>query len=93
VAPEGLTVAPGKATGSVLVEWKRGAAGHGFIAQHATDPVSPVTISGIFPVTSPRKTLGGLPSGSTVYFRVAAVDPTVESGQSPWTTWVAGTVR
>jgi hypothetical protein len=93
LAPEQLQVALGKVPGSALASWKRGAAKHGFVVQHATDPGNPATVSASVPSTKAKYQLDGQPSGSTVYFRVAAIDPTMASGQSPWCVWVAGTVR
>jgi len=91
LAPEGLSVAPDKAPGSVVAKWKRGTGTHGFIAQHATDPANPATYSAIVPCTASKCRLEGQLSGAVVHFRVAAIDPTEASGQSPWTAWVAGT--
>jgi hypothetical protein len=34
-----------------------------------------------------------LPAASVVSFRVAAIDPAAPTGQSPWSAWVAGSVR
>src|ERR1700722_18495694 len=56
--------------------------------------VEGVTSSPPAACTRTKYTLGGLaPSGSSVFFRVAAIDPLAVTGQSPWSAWVAATVR
>ena len=92
-APFDLTVNPGKLSGELAVSWKKGQARYGFIVQHATDPANQATYSAIAPCTRTKTTLGGLPSGTSVHVRVAAVDPTQASGMSPWSNWYSGTVR
>jgi len=92
-APADLTVNPGKLAGQLAVSWKKGQARNGFIVQHATDPANQATYSAIAPRTRTKTTLGGLPSGTVVHVRVAAVDPTTASGMSPWSDWFSGTVR
>ena len=91
---EGLTGSPGKQVGEATAKWLRGAARHGFLVQHATNASDASTYSASIACTKSKYTLGGAgPSGSTVYFRVAAVDPRSPTGQTPWTAWVAATVR
>jgi len=92
-APQSLTLTPGKAMGEVAYRWQRGKARHGFVVQHATDPANAATYTAIVPCTKTRYTLGGLPSKSVVYGRVAAVDPSSLTGLSPWSEWAPGTVR
>jgi hypothetical protein len=93
-AVEGVTSAPGASVGQATVKWPRGLAKHGFVVQHATDVANVATYSPQLPCTKTKYTLGGLaPSGSSVFFRVAAVDPRATSGMSPWSAWIAATVR
>jgi hypothetical protein len=93
-AVDGITSSLGSSVGQATVKWSRGLALHGFVVQHATDVANVATYSPQLPCTKTKYTLGGLtPSGSTVYFRVAAVDPRAASGMSPWSAWVAATVR
>jgi len=92
-APAGLTVKTGKDHGTVTALWKKGLATHGFVLQHATDPANATTYSAPQPSTRSRHTLGGLPSGSNVYVRVAAVDPKTESDLSPWSDWASAIAR
>jgi hypothetical protein len=93
-AIDGITASPGASVGQATVKWPRGLASHGFIVQHATDVANVATYSPQLPCTKTKYTLGGLaPSGSSVFFRVAAVDPRATSGMSPWSAWIAATVR
>jgi len=82
-------MSPARRLGEVTGGWTRGTATHGFVAQHATD----ATYSAIAPVTKTKYTLGGLPSGSVVYLRIAAIDPTAPSGIGPGSAWASGTAR
>jgi hypothetical protein len=93
LAPTELTVNPGKAAGQLAVGWKKGEARHGFVVQHATDLANQASYSAMLPCTRTKTTLGGLPSGTVVQVRVAAVDPTTPTGMSPWSDWRSGTVR
>jgi hypothetical protein len=92
VAPSDLAATKGKTLGAVNASWSRGSARNGFVVQHAMDPANPATYSAFVPCTKPRYTLEGAPSGSLVYLRVAAVDPTEKSGLGPWSEWTGGTV-
>jgi hypothetical protein len=91
--PEGLATSPGKLSGEARFTWIHGVACHGFVVQHATDAASSATYSPIMPWTKSKYTLTGALPGTTVYFRVAAIDPHAASGQSPWSGWIAATVR
>jgi hypothetical protein len=92
-APIDLTVNPGKDPGQVDGAWAKGLARHGFLAQHATDPNQPATVSAAIPCTKPKLTLSGLASGATVSLRIAAIDPASPTGMSPWSAWVLGNAR
>lgn len=93
-APEGITTSPGEAVGEATARWSRGLARGSFLVQHATNPADPATVSGSIACTKSKYTLASAgPSGSSVYFRIAAVDPLSTTGQSPWSAWVAATVR
>ena len=88
-APINLTVVRGAKPGEVLVHWKRvGKGRNGFVVQHATDTANQATYSAYAPSTRQKYTLGGLPSGTTVYVRVAAIDP--NEGLGPWSLWAQG---
>jgi len=90
-APEGLQAALGKAAGEALFSWHRGDAHNGFVVQHASDVANQATYSVLAATTRASYTLKG--ATAPVYLRVAAVDPTSPTGQSPWSVWIAGTVR
>ena len=91
--PNGLTVTPGKELGEAVFAWNRGSAKLGFVVQHATDVANPATLSGNLISTRSKFTLKGAQPSSTVYFRVAAVDPSSETDLGPWSDWVAGLTR
>jgi len=93
-APIGLATSPGAMPGESQLTWPKGLAIHGFVVQHATDTGNPATYSPSIPCSKTKFTLTSAgPSGSSVYFRLAAIDPHAALGQSPWSAWVAGTVR
>src|SRR5258708_4303552 len=56
-APVGLSAVSGKTAGEVILTWTRGIAGHGFLAQHATDVANQATYSSPIPCTRPKYTL------------------------------------
>jgi hypothetical protein len=90
--PANLVLSTGKKTGEVKAQWSK--TGHvGYVVQQATDPANPATFAAPHAWTKTKYTLGGLPSGAIVYFRVAAIDPSSSSGQSPWTAWTSGAAR
>jgi len=89
-APEGLKAERGSASGEAIFTWIRGAARRGFIVQHASDVANQATYSAIKACTKTKYTLKGVTA--PVCFRIAAIDPSVSEGQSPWTAWVAGSV-
>jgi hypothetical protein len=93
VAPSGLVTLPGTVVGEAAVSWQRGTAKHGFLVQRASDPANPATIAAAIPCTRTKYKIEGAVSSSVVHFRVAAIDPTTPSGTSPWSDWVACTVR
>jgi len=92
-APANLATSQGAALGSAVLTWARGNAHHGFVVQHATDPASQATLSVPVPCTRVRFTFVGGPPSSIVHLRVAAIDPTSPTGQSPWSDWIAATLR
>ncbi len=92
-APADLTVNPGKGSGEAVASWTRGNALHGFVVQHATDAGNPASFSAPQAWTKSKFTLSGLATSATVSFRVAAIDPSSPTGQSPWSAWVVGNAR
>ncbi len=86
-APTNLVLVRGKAVGTVTAKWDKGMGSHGFVVQHATDSANAATYSTPKPWTKTKCIVDGLPSGSTVYFRVAAIDPSASSGTGPFTPW------
>jgi hypothetical protein len=91
--PTALTTNPGVNPGEATVKWARGVAYHGFLVQHATDVANAATYSAAVACTKSKYTLEGAPPASVVYFRVAAIDPSVKTGQSAWSGWIAATAR
>jgi hypothetical protein len=90
---DGISTSPGAAPGETTAKWPRGQARNGFVVQHATDAANPATYSAPIPCTKCKYTLSGAVSGSTVYLRVAAIDPNTPAGQTPWSAWIAASVR
>jgi hypothetical protein len=92
-APTGLVAGTGLLNGEAIVSWVKRLAKHGFVVRLATDANAPATFS--MPVVSTKRklTLGGLPHGASLSFRVAAIDPASATGQSPWSAWVLGILR
>jgi len=91
--PDPIAVKAGKLSGEVIVSWPKGAAKHGFLVQHTADVANAAIYSAVIACTQAKKTLTGFAPGAHVFVRVAAVDPTEASGQTPWTAWVAATAR
>jgi hypothetical protein len=91
--PVDLGTKPGTVTGQVVFSWSRGVARHGFLVQHATDVTNAATYSPFIPCTKTKLTLSGVPSGSSVSFRVCAIDPSSATDQTAWSAWVAGTAK
>jgi len=91
--PVGLAARQSKVVGEAIVYWDRGSARHGFLVQHATDVANAATISLPIACTKTKFKLSGLASGSTVHFRIAAIDPASPQGQSAWTDWVPAQAR
>jgi hypothetical protein len=91
--PDGLSTAPGTALGQAVFSWSKGLCRHGFLVQHAADAANQATYSPVIACTKSKFTLTGAQSGSSMSFRVAAIDPSSPTGQTAWTGWVAGTVR
>jgi hypothetical protein len=91
--PDNLKTTPGKVIGEVVVSWPKGGGRHGFIVQHGTDVANAASYSAPIACTATKYTLKGGVSGSIVHFRVAAIDPSSETGQTAWSAWVSGTVR
>jgi hypothetical protein len=92
-APSDVTVSPGAALGTAVSSWSKGNASHGFLVQHATDPSNPATLSTPAANTKTSITLSGLTPGVGVSVRVAAIDPSSPTGQSPWGAWTLGNAR
>ena len=93
VAPSGLNTAPGTVSGEAILTWKRGTARHGFLVQRAADPANPATFIAGVPCTKTKYMIDGAPPSTVVHFRVTAIDTTSSTGTSPWSDWVACTVR
>jgi hypothetical protein len=92
-APTGLVTLPGTALGEAVIAWQRGKARHGFIVQRAADVANPASYVAPVPCTKTKCAIAGLAPAAVVHFRVAAIDPTSDTGASPWSEWVACTVR
>jgi hypothetical protein len=87
--PEGLRGKRSKTVGTATAVWTTRRGNRGFLVQYATDPANPATFSA--PIASSRgkfELTGQLP-GATLYVRVLALDPSLPTGQTEYTSWVA----
>jgi len=88
-----IVTTPGSSAGEVDASWDETVNRHGFMLQHASDPANAATYSPFIPCTVGSFTLGGQVSAATVYFRVAAIDPSQPTHLTAWSPWVAGTAH
>ena len=68
--------------------WAPTVGAEGYMVQHATNVADPTTYAAPVRVTKARYDLEGQTPGTTVYFRVAALDTALPGGQTAWTIWV-----
>ena len=71
------------------VRWNPTIGAQGYMLQHATNTADASTYAAPIRVTQARYHLGGQTAGTTVYFRVAALDTAVPGGQTAFSAWVA----
>lgn len=90
---DGITTGSGENNGDVDVPWDDAVNRYGFVIQYATDPQNSASYSANIACPAGTFTLTGQGSAATVYFRVAAVDPTLNGHQTAWSPWTAGTAR
>jgi hypothetical protein len=87
--PANLRPMKGKTPTVASVRWDPTAGAQGYMLQHATNTADPTTYAAPFSLTTVRYHLGGQTSGTTVYFRVAALDDNLPGSQTAFTAWVA----
>jgi hypothetical protein len=87
--PANLRPMKGKTPTVASVRWDPTDGAHGYMLQHATNTADPTTYVAPFSLTAARYHLGGQTSGTTVYFRVAALDADLPGSQTGFTAWVA----
>jgi hypothetical protein len=73
------------------VRWDPTDGATGYMLQHATNPADATTYSPQIHVSAAKYRLAGTP-GTTVYFRVLALDASLPLGQTAFTAWVAAIV-
>jgi hypothetical protein len=71
------------------VRWDPTLGAEGYMVQHATNTADPSTYAAPVRTTGARYDLGGQTAGTTVYFRVAALDTALPGGQTAFSAWVA----
>jgi hypothetical protein len=91
-APSNIVTFLGKLLGEAGCEWDRGNERH-WVVQWATDAANAATYSPKIPWSKRKYVLGGQPSGSHVYFRVAVQSSRAPEGHGAWSAWIAATVR
>lgn len=87
-APEDLRPLINDIHGQAAVEWTRDSHVPTYLLQWAIDKDNPATFSDIIACTKSLYRLDGQKSGTTIYFRMQAVDRTEASGRSEWGVWV-----
>jgi len=78
--------------GTASVRWDPTPGAKGYLLQHATNPADATTYSAQIHVSAARYHLGGQTAGTTVYFRVLALDASLPNGQTAFTGWVGAIV-
>ncbi len=71
------------------VRWDPTDGAKGYMLQHATNPADATTYSGQIHVSAAKYKLGGQVPGTTIYFRVLALDASLPNGQTAYTAWLA----
>jgi hypothetical protein len=75
--------------GDAACRWDRSPGAEGYVVQHCTNTADPSTYSAALHSTEARYHLLGQAAGTTLFFRVAALDKKLPAGQTDWTAWVA----
>jgi hypothetical protein len=83
----------GKEHGEATFTWTCPTARNGYVVQTASDRKDAATYSHVIPCTRKKMTLRGLASGSSLYARIAAIDPASTNGLGPWCEWFRITAR
>jgi hypothetical protein len=92
VVPEGLRGKRSKAVGTATAVWTTRRGHRGFLVQYTTNPANPDAFSAPIASAKAKFELTGQTPGATIYFRVLALDPSLPTGQTDYTSWVAVTV-
>jgi len=74
--------------GQAAVQWTIDPHVPAYLLQWATDKNNPATHSELIACTQSKFRLAGQPSGTTLYFRIQAIDGKVEGGRSEFGPWV-----
>jgi hypothetical protein len=90
--PEGLRARRSKTVGKATAVWNSRPGHYGFMVQYATNPADAATYSPPIVVSRAKFELARQVPGSKVYVRVLALDPSLPTGQTEFTSWVAVTV-
>jgi hypothetical protein len=92
VVPAGLRGKRSKTVGTATAAWNTQRGNHGFLVQYTTNPANPEAFSAPIASSKGKFELTGQTPGATIYFRVLALDPSLPTGQTDYTSWVAVTV-
>jgi hypothetical protein len=68
--------------------WDPSPGAEGYLVQHCTNTADASTYSAALHSTEAKFHLLGQTAGTTIYFRVAALDKKLPGGQTEWTVWV-----
>lgn len=89
IVPEGLRGKRSKTVGTATAVWTTQRHNHGFLVQYATDPENAATFSAPIVSSKGKFELAGQTPGALIYVRVRALDPSLPTGQTEYTRWVA----
>ena len=87
--PQNLRPMKVKKPSNASGRWDKVPGATGYLLQHASNPNDPSTYSAPINCTGVMYHLPGQTVGTTVYFRVLAIDKRLPGGQTAYTAWVA----
>lgn len=90
--PTKLRATRGKKPTTASIAWSPTPGADGYMVQRAADPANPATYAPPAMCKRSRYGVDGLTIGSTIAFRVLALDPSLPNGQTDYSPWLIVTV-